>query len=291
MNSLTHILFPVDFSAECRAAAPFVRAAAVRWGSDVCLFHVVDIPATWCAPPEVGVFVTPVDFSRLLQDRRATLKVFLKDELADIAVKHCVQSGDTGTMIIEYARRLPADVIMLPTHGYGPVRSLLLGSIAAKVLHDAECPVWTVAHANDMQVTADRPWRHILCPVAAELRDAPLIHWAVKFAETHGATLKLVHAVSGFEPERRPGEEEDPLRDFFFDTAREQIGKLQAEAGTNLEVLLEAGRVSEVVRDLAIREGAELIIAGRAMLHKPLGRLRSNAYAIVRDAPCPVISV
>jgi nucleotide-binding universal stress UspA family protein len=34
----------------------------------------------------------------------------------------------------------------LPTHGLGAFRRSLIGSITAKVLHDAECPVWTGVH-------------------------------------------------------------------------------------------------------------------------------------------------
>ena len=36
----------------------------------------------------------------------------------------------------------------MPTHGFGPLRRFLLGSVAAKVLHDAQCPVWTSVHTD-----------------------------------------------------------------------------------------------------------------------------------------------
>jgi len=35
---------------------------------------------------------------------------------------------------------------MMPTHGLGGFRRFLLGSVTAKVLHDADCPVWTGVH-------------------------------------------------------------------------------------------------------------------------------------------------
>ena len=43
--------------------------------------------------------------------------------------------------IVSYAREHTIDLIMMPTHGYGPFRSLLIGSVTAKVLHDIELPV------------------------------------------------------------------------------------------------------------------------------------------------------
>jgi hypothetical protein len=34
-----------------------------------------------------------------------------------------------------------------------------------------------------------------------------------------------------------------------------------------------------------------LIVIGRGVMQKTLGRLRSSAYSIIREAPCPVISI
>ncbi len=54
--------------------------------------------------------------------------------------------GDPAQVITAFAHTQGVDLIMMPTHGYGPFRRLLLGSVTAKVLHDAECPVWTAVH-------------------------------------------------------------------------------------------------------------------------------------------------
>jgi len=83
------------------------------------------------------------------------------DELSGISVQRCVQSGDPALHITQYARQKKADLIMIPTHGYGSFRSLLLGSVTANVLHDAECPVWTTAHASEIATNAGAPLRHL----------------------------------------------------------------------------------------------------------------------------------
>jgi hypothetical protein len=41
-----------------------------------------------------------------------------------------------------------ADLVMLPTHELGPLRRFLLGSVAAKVLHDESAVVWTGVHST-----------------------------------------------------------------------------------------------------------------------------------------------
>ena len=66
---------------------------------------------------------------------------------------------------------------------------------------------------------------------------------------------------------------------------------MQAEAGTKLELCIAAGAPGKVIRDFATAQVADLVLVGRGKIQKHFGRLRSNAYAIVRDAPCPVISV
>ena len=69
------------------------------------------------------------------------------------------------------------------------------------------------------------------------------------------------------------------------------LAAIQTAAGTDFEVCLEGGRVPRVVHDAALHQGADLVVIGRGHAQSPLSRLRTNAYAIVREAPCPVISV
>src|SRR5579864_8852093 len=220
MTSFERILFPVDFSERSRATAPFVKAMATRFHSEVSLMHVVEVPTAWYGTPEAGAFDALIDISTMLEDRRGALQNFLADELAGIPVQRSVQSGDPALHITQYARQKKVDLIMMPTHGYGPFRGLLLGSVTAKVLHDAECPVWTTAHAVEIATNAEKPWRQIICAVDDEDRDVPLVRWAAQLASDQGAELRLVHAVAGFDEE--PGDGlNDPLREFLFGVARE----------------------------------------------------------------------
>jgi nucleotide-binding universal stress UspA family protein len=291
MISFPQILFPVDLSKQSRGAAPFVKALATRFHSEVTLLHVVEVPPAWYGPAGAARFNAWVDTSRIIEDRRTELTAFLTGLLSGVSVQPCVQSGDPASVIHRVARQKQVNRIAMPTPGYWPFRSLLRKSVTPKVLHDAECPVWTATHPDDMAVQPEANWRRFLCAVGADsARDLPLLRWAAEFAHEQGADLRLIHAVTGFEEDQSHCPD-DPLRDFVFDVARERITKLQAQAGTNLEVTVEAGRTGAVVRELALQQKADLVLIGRGVIQKPLGRLRSNAYAIIRDAPCPVISM
>lgn len=101
----------------------------------------------------------------------------------------------------------------------------------------------------------------------------------------------MVHAVPGAEARGGVDIEGGRFRAFLFDVAREGVAKLQREAGTNIEVVLEGGEVAAVVRGAAEENHADLVVIGRGVMPEVFGRLRTHVYSIVRDALCPVISV
>ena len=60
------------------------------------------------------------------------------------AVTEVVVAQPTGEAILEAARRLEADLIVMGTHGRGGLRRIALGSVAEHVVRHASCPVVTV---------------------------------------------------------------------------------------------------------------------------------------------------
>ena len=108
-------------------------------------------------------------------------------------------------------------------------------------------------------------------------------------ARSFKAHLQLVHAVSFGETRAQEFVDTEFSRG-LFQMSRDQIAERQKEAGTDAPVFLEVGGVSSVIRQAAEQYDADLVVIGRGRLHGTLGRLRTNAYAIIRDSPCPVIS-
>jgi nucleotide-binding universal stress UspA family protein len=101
----------------------------------------------------------------------------------------------------------------------------------------------------------------------------------------------LVYAVPG--PKVAPEKyfDADDLRLYLEQDARQAIHQMQDAAGIAAQLCVGAGEVSHVVRDAALGHGADLVVIGRGHATRTLGRLRGNVYSIIRDAPCPVISV
>jgi nucleotide-binding universal stress UspA family protein len=281
MATFRHILFPVDFSSRSEAALPIVISWAQRFHAKVTLLHTIQIPITAYGGP---------DAYPVIIDTQA-MEASAMDGLKKIdvpAAERLVQVGDPAFEIIDYAKENGVDLIMMPTHGYGTFRSLLLGSVTAKVLHDAHCAVWTSAHAENSSGRSDM--RTILCAVETGPGSVDLVRGASELAQSWQAKLRLVHAVPV--DETRP----EKYLDGDFDAAlvrmaKEDMADIQQRAGTSLETTVEPGAVSGVVRDAVKEFDADLVVSGRGKLHATFGRLRSNGYAIIRDSPCPVLSI
>src|SRR5215470_72419 len=104
--------------------------------------------------------------------------------------------GDPAQQIVDFAHSGKFDLIMMPTHGYGRFRRFIIGSVVAKVLHDADCPVWTGVHMETVPRLEDIAFRQIVC--AIDLDDAPgcrALRWGAQFAAEFGAALTIVHAI------------------------------------------------------------------------------------------------
>ncbi len=288
MLTFSRILAPVAFSTRCEGAVQYAEALACHFHSELVLFHVVPpIPTYWC--PD-AVVVSPEVTDEAIEQSKAELDRFLGDGLKGINVKRVVEEGDPAQQIVDYAHNEKCDLIVMPTHGYGPFRRFLLGSVTAKVLHDAGCPVWTGPHMEEAPAYGKISFRRVLCAVDLGPHSRTVLEWAAGFAHEYGADLDIVHvipmstvSVGGFyfDPE---------WRTHVVNEAHDRIEYLREGLGTKGEVRVETGEVAHAVRTAADESHASLVVIGRGHAGV-LGRLRANAYAIIRESPWPVAAI
>jgi nucleotide-binding universal stress UspA family protein len=257
------ILFPVDFSDRSRGAVNFVEEFVGRFQAELTLLHIVE-PFTYN------------DTMDKEADRRKQLDSFLPSDFDYFKVKRVLLRGDPALQIVDYARSDASDLIMLSTHGYGPYRRFLLGSVTAKVLHDADCPVWTGSHLEQTPPIEKIAIRNILCAVDLDSQGLKTLQWAASLAAEFQAHLSLLHVIP------------EPGADVHV---RNALAEMQRQAATKASVLLEQGDIPDHVERIAARKPADLVLIGRSSDAGVFGRLRKNSYAIIRQTPCPVISV
>ena len=291
MPPVDKIVFPVDFSERCDCAGRWVAAVARACDAAVVILHVVEPAQYLLGSLEFGATSLESFHAELVSESRTRLRQYLGSEFNGGHVRRVLVEGDPATKIVEFAHNEQANLIMMPSHGFGPFRRFILGSVTAKVLHDAHVPVWTGAHLEDT-ATPDRvSIRNLLCAVDLGPQTLAALTWSARIAERCGARLCAVHAVSGVES--RPSRYMDAeLSQVLRREARERLQSLLDEAGLDAQICLGAGDAAEVVRYAAEQHRADLVIIGRgsaAAAHG--GRLRTHAYSIIRQSPCPVVSV
>jgi nucleotide-binding universal stress UspA family protein len=204
---------------------------------------------------------------------------FFDKSLKHLRVRKLVEHGEAAQKIIQCASANHTDLIMIPTQGMGIYRRLILGSTSAKVLHDADCPVWTGVHLEKAPPLEAVACQRILCAVDLKPSSARVLDWACHLAEEYQAELTLVHVTPGHETPQARSE------------ARRALERLQQAAGCSAVLRVEAGDVSNVVAHLAGELKADLLVIGRKPAAGVLGRLEMIAYSIIRQSPCPVVSV
>ena len=234
MSFAPHILFPVDFSERCNAVRPYVISMAERLQAKITLIHVLEPPAVWYANANPALPMM-VDITGMAEDSRKQLDAFLGKPAPGVSVETVVDHGDAATRITCYAEQHGVGLIMMPTHGYGKFRGLLLGSVTAKVLHDAKCPVWTAAHTEDPELPGRADIKSILCAVDLQPESVALICYAADLAREFKADLRLVHAVPLAAPAAKYSDTD--FVGWLFHKSRLEIAKFQEQAGTNVDAL------------------------------------------------------
>jgi nucleotide-binding universal stress UspA family protein len=273
MFQIKRILFPVDFSPRVRGAVAYVEALAGRFDAEVILLHVIE-PLAYNAPLGEEPAIQPSDFDK-----------FFGADLKYLRLQRLIEHGEVARSIVECAARFSVDLIMMPTQGLGTFRRLILGSNTTKVLHDAEQPVWTGVHLEDSPTLDSIFCRNILCAVDLRAQSGLVLDWANHLAQEYQANVTLLHVTPESESARltRPNREEM--------VARSKLDELLRVAGTRAVVRVDPGSPAKTIACVAKETGADLVVIGRRAAPASSGRLEANAYAIIRQSPCPVVSV
>jgi nucleotide-binding universal stress UspA family protein len=253
---------------------------ASKLGAPVTLFHALDIEQLDIEPAEQDVIR-----ARFLEK----LQHFPTPGLEVPSARRDLVQGPAAACIVDRAAMMEAPLIMLPTRGHTRYRQLLLGSVTAAVLHDTASPVWTEAHIEDKPVPTGVA-HSIVCAIDMGSGTSGVLQAASEFSKHFGASLHVVHSVSGIDP-RFPSGAADRAHAFLIDQAREDYPAHCRKSGVNLplEIVEEVGLVNGIVGAIA-KHDADLLIIGRGVIQGPLGRLRTNAHELIRRSPCAVLS-
>jgi nucleotide-binding universal stress UspA family protein len=296
MTEFKHILCPVDFSDASKHALQHAIAIAGWFESHVTGLHVTR--------PEF-VFEPPILFAergglKALRADREQLLERLSEWMqpataARIPWSERVEEGLPAQCILDCARSLPADLIVMGTHGRSGFEHLVLGSVTEKVLRNATCPVMTVP---PRAATASKlPFRRLLCPVDFSEASIEALHVALPLAEEADAELTILNVVDWPDDETflvEAFEAPDMRRQLETQTAQ-RIDALipdEARVWSRPSAKVAIGTPHREIITAATDLDADLIVIGvhgRNTLDVTM--FGSTTNQVVRRAPCPVLTI
>lgn len=288
---ISKILAPADFSELGNAAVKHAVALAKWFNSDLIFAHVCSPELFRYYGTEGGAYVAQVVPSRedALAEAGRRLERLAQDVSGGLPASKVVLEGDPAEEIVRYAQQNQIDLIVMPTRGFGAFRRFILGSVTAKILHDTDCPVFTCPHGADLAVREPHPYRHVACAVDLGPHSLNVLKWAGDFAAACGADLTVIHAA----PMLRVGGQDlgAEVRKTLLEAVHEVILDLLRQSGHKAQICTDSAELTEFVPRTAASLGADLLVIGRTSKEGSLGRLRANTYALIRESPCPVVSL
>jgi nucleotide-binding universal stress UspA family protein len=292
MIPFRRILFPVDYSEPCQQAVPYVKEMVAKFSADLTVVRAFEFPPIglmefgYEGTAPVMPAISIADIQSIEENRLAE---FVKKHLAGVKLRSVLKEGDAAQAIEQIVKHEGVDLVMMPTRGQGAFRRLLLGSVTSKVLHDASCAVWTDAHAKPTGYRPNISYKSIVCAMGFSEESRAILNGAAAIAKEYGAALHIVHSV-----ETPPAAYEvdfGPFRKELIEAAEASLQKLRAEAKVDATITVGSGAVAEVVRAEAEKHQADLVVTGRGHSQGALSRVWSALYSVVRESPCPVISI
>jgi nucleotide-binding universal stress UspA family protein len=308
MIEIKTILCPIDFSDYSRRALDYAATIARWYESTITLFHVYPTAPIAAfgleSPAPGGAVLTPADRERMT----AAIASFVEPSSAaeiptEVVIGQSV--GSTANEILKQARSMPADLLVIGTHGRSGFDRLVLGSVTEKVLRKADCPVLTVPHAPTAAPIAPAVFKRILCPVDFSDSSMHALNYAMSLAQEADARLTVLHVMQYDLEVEAPEMYETVIADrrlslTDYRTRCEEYSRERLRAAVpetvgaycTVEVLLAIGRPYREILRVAAEQQADLIamgVQGRSAADVMV--FGSTTQHVVRQATCPVLTV
>lgn len=194
--------------------------------------------------------------------------------------------GDVAGCIFECARQRHIDLIILGTHGRKGFSKAVVGSVAERVFRHSEIPVLTVGPHVHGSVLAHP--KRVLAPIDFTAATQYSAKYACALAREHQSELVLLHVIEEI-PKGAMADLECLKR-----TLQQNLIELVSceEKPKQLRVVTQVGKIVPTVLNAASDLEADLLVLGVHSYPRLLDHLRlQNAYELVRQAPCPVLTV
>jgi nucleotide-binding universal stress UspA family protein len=290
----SRILVPLDCSPMAEQALPWAKTLAARLKSAVVLFHVLE-PIREMVPVDSDVFKAGEQTEIIRRSALEYLDSVRKDfESVGAPVEIEIREGRAATAILEFAERVPVDLIVMATHGRSGIQRWVYGSVADKVLHGARAPLLLV-RANNAPPRLQPKLTRILVPLdRSALAEAALVP-ARQLAEAFDAEIVLFHVwdLFGYNFGESQDSTIDEIMQATYSYAKDYLVKqthdLQTK-GLRVRWQAQSGAIAECILAAAEKDAASLIVMSTHGL-SGISRwvMGSVADRVLSASPIPVL--
>ena len=304
MLQFHNVLCPIDFSEVSRRALTYATALARWYDAHLEVLHVVpafdEHPQSAQCDGSSGVSASRdqviIEVERVIATAGGT----------GLASRPLAQEGTAHEMIACRARALPADLLVMGTHGRSGFNRVLLGSVAEKVLRQVSCPVLTVPPAVRQEPEGPVTFKKILCALDYSPSALKGLQYALDLGRQAGGRVTVLYALeytdpgdvlepSPFDPCREAIAESRRRRQGLIERARERLhAQLVSEPTTwcEIEEVVAIDRAYKAILHQADEAATELIVMGAQRTGGlELMLYGSNTQHVLRAATCPVLTV
>jgi nucleotide-binding universal stress UspA family protein len=201
----------------------------------------------------------------------------------DVDVRGVVADLDARDALLELAG--DAAMVVVGSRGRGPVKSLLLGSVAHALSREPACPVVVLRPLGDSSVR-----RGIVVGVDASGTSTAALDFAYRLASLRQLPLRVVHVIwDAVQSSGEVGPDEEGYDAERRVLAETLAGMAERYPDVAAEPVLTRGLVDRVLVRLA--EGAELVVVGMHRRGAIAGLVRGRTASIVTEQSSGTVAV
>jgi len=277
----SRILVATDFSSISRRALQYALCFAHRFGSEICLVHVIPDHLSESAANDHKVAEQQMEeFTRAIPGNSGCCTV---------VIEHAEGPLSLWVAIERLINRYKITLIVAGTRGVGARSEPFLGSGVEQIFRHATCPVLTIGPATQEGDLPDVPFKNVLYVTDFGPSAGRALGYVVSVAHEFGARVRFLHVVEDMEGSGIPTHEH--LRQIHIQRMKHALSASHA-AGVQADFCVRFGNVVDEILRISHEIGADLVIMGAKATagwvgHVPL----STVYNVVARAFCPVLTV
>ena len=291
------IVVGTDFSPLSQVAIAAAVQIAKRFDAEA--LHVVHVVNTSSAASVFPYAVPEAQLANIYEEGAVRAKIRLEDVVIDYPTERVfrtVHLGLPARVLAETAERVSADLVVVASHGFGPIRRTILGSVAGALIRSTHCPVLVVGEDRG----SVRSFETVLAAVDLSNVSGDVLTHATEMTDDGGSLI----ALSMYEHPLSTYDEGDILPRYLSDEEIAGVGERHKKAVAELAAKVDRDNVEVRVEVMSKAPPPVVILETAAMLRPDLivvGTSGHNAWhrmiigstatKVLAEAPCPVLVV